>query len=127
MQTRTIRNDGNSDGKNIEGKNMKTETAKQSGPCWNPSLPRLKLVMRLLKPPLNRFQTGVALDLTRLPPRIKTSLWPCYDFRQNCYDLDLKNHSVLPTLLRRYDLHDGSPLFLEVAPLNQKSKFKIQK
>ncbi len=30
----------------------------------------------------------------------------CYDL---CYDLDLKNHSVLPILLRRYDLQGGSP------------------
>jgi hypothetical protein len=66
MQTRTIRMDGNSDGKNIQGKNMGTETARQSGPCWNPS--GLKLGLRLFKPASNRFQTGVALDLTRLSP-----------------------------------------------------------
>jgi hypothetical protein len=31
----------------------------------------------------------------------------CHDF---CYDYDLKNHSVLPTLLRRYDFQGGSPI-----------------
>jgi hypothetical protein len=37
----------------------------------------------------------------------------CYDFAQKsydfCYDFDLNNHSVLPTLLRCYDFHGGSP------------------
>ena len=32
------------------------------------TFPGLKLVLRLLKPASNRFQTGVALDLTRLSP-----------------------------------------------------------
>jgi predicted acyltransferase len=40
--------------------------------------------------------------------RTKTPLWACCDLRQKCYDLcydlDLKNHSVLPSLLRRYYL-----------------------
>jgi hypothetical protein len=31
----------------------------------------------------------------------------CYDF---CYDFDLKNHSVLPTLLRCYDFQGDYPL-----------------
>ena len=43
----------------------------------------------------------------------------CCDLRQKCYDLcydiDLKNHSVLPTLLRLYDLQGDHPHLPSVA------------
>jgi hypothetical protein len=52
---------------------------------------------------------------TFLGPRNQSSAvncLACCDLRQKCYDpccdLDLKNHSVLPTLLRRCDLQGGS-------------------
>jgi len=72
---------------------------------WVPRWPRLAQ-------PLSRQRTHP--QARRRPLKIKLIRRACYDLAKCCdlcYDLDLKNHSVLPRLLRRNDLQGITTFF----------------